>query len=283
MNLGMRCPGFLWLEGCVSHDWCYLVVQHTFCVWLHRTFDVHNSTQTTTPEAMVTDTTDDTRHVLDEEELELDEERAQRLWRKIADDPELASKVLKAVDGIVPDIFKRSMLTGVGNLLLSEDGLRAMLLEKNLPKEAVGLILSQADVMRREILRIISREIRVFLENMDFGGEIAKILTAISFEIKTEIRFVPNDQAVKPNIKNRVKVKRHKEEPFFDDSESASDGLDESSGGLDEPSQADESGDVEKKPKGKRRRWTLLRKSTEDSEEDVPTDEEDEAPISSSS
>lgn len=231
----------------------------------------------------MTDTTDDTRHVLDEEDLELDEERAQRLWRKIADDPELASKVLKAVDGIVPDIFKRSMLTGVGNLLLSEDGLRAMLLEKNLPKEAVGLILSQADVMRREILRIISREIRVFLENMDFGGEIAKILTAISFEIKTEIRFVPNDQAVKPNIKNRVKVKKNKEEPFFDETEEEPEGLDEPSEGLEEPSQPEEAGDAEKKPRGKRRRWTLLRKSTEEPEEDTTELDEEQEPLSSSS
>ena len=62
-----------------------------------------------------------------------------------------------------------------------------------------------------KVERIVSREIRIFLENVDFGGEIAKILTSVSFEIKTEIRFIPNDQAVKPQIKNKVDAKRVKD------------------------------------------------------------------------
>ena len=59
------------------------------------------------------------------------------------------------------------------------------------------MLVSQADSLRRETLRIISKEIRVFLENVDLGGELAKILTSVSFEVKTEIRFVPNDQSVR--------------------------------------------------------------------------------------
>ena len=117
-------------------------------------------------------------------------------------------RLLRALEGVVPDALKRSLVSGLGSVLLSEDGLRSLLLDKNLPKEAVGLLVGQADVMRREILRIVSREIRIFLENMDFGGEIAKILTALSFEIKMEVRFVANDQAVRPKTRSRVKVKR---------------------------------------------------------------------------
>ena len=189
-----------------------------------------------------------------ESEPILDEEGAQRFWRKIADDPELASKILKAVDGVVPDGLKRSVLNGVGSVLLNEDSLRATLSEKNLPKEAVGLLLGQADTMRKEILRIVSGEIRVFLENMDFGGEIAKILTAISFEIKTEIRFVPNDQAVKPNIKNKVKVRRQ------DESES------EEQGGEAEAAPEAQPDTPKDKPRvGRKKRWALLRKNADDS------------------
>ncbi|MEC9441741.1 MAG: hypothetical protein VYE40_11605 [Myxococcota bacterium] len=133
-------------------------------------------------------------------------------WEDIATDPEMMRRVLKAVEGIVPGILKRASIKGVGDALLSEDGLRSVLAEqKKLPKEAAGLLFSQADTMRREILRIVSREIRIFLENVDFGGEIAKILTSVSFEIKTEIRFIPNDQAVKPQIKNKVDAKRVKD------------------------------------------------------------------------
>jgi hypothetical protein len=56
----------------------------------------------------------------------------------------------------------------------------------------------------------VGREIRNALEHMDISGEMKKLLTALSFEIKTEIRFIPNDSSVgvKPDIKNKIAVKR---------------------------------------------------------------------------
>ena len=42
----------------------------------------------------------------------------------------------------------------------------------------------------------------------DLTDEVDKVLTAISLEVKTEIRFIPNDKRlVKPDIKAAVKVK----------------------------------------------------------------------------
>lgn len=121
---------------------------------------------------------------------------------------EEAHKILRGLEALVPDILKRTLLSGISNLVMNEEGLRSLVAEKNLPKEAAGFILNQADATRREILRIASREIRIFLENMDFGGEIAKILTTLSFEVRTEVRFVPNEDAVRPKIRNHVKIKR---------------------------------------------------------------------------
>jgi hypothetical protein len=134
---------------------------------------------------------------------------------------EEANKILRGLEAIVPDILKRTLVSNIGNLVMNEEGLRSIVAEKNLPKEAAGFVLNQADATRREILRIVSREIRVFLENMDFGGEIAKILTTLSFEVRTEIRFVPNDEAVRPKVRNRVKIKRQrgkgkKDEEIYD-------------------------------------------------------------------
>lgn len=149
---------------------------------------------------------DRSRHddALDDDELFSSEDDD---WQRLADDPELAGRLLRALEGIVPDILKRTLVSGVGSVL-SEEGIRSILADKKLPKETLNFLVGQADTMRREVLRIISREIRIFLENMDFGGEIAKILTTLSFEIKTEIRFVPNDASLRPELRNRVSVKR---------------------------------------------------------------------------
>jgi hypothetical protein len=77
-----------------------------------------------------------------------------------------------------------------------------------MPKELVSYFKSAIDTGRDELVRIVGNQTRKFLEGIDVGGEIAKILTALSFEIKTEIRFIPNDQKIKPEIKTSVRPKR---------------------------------------------------------------------------
>ena len=114
------------------------------------------------------------------------------------DQDDLSGRVFKAFDGFVPGVIRRATASSVGQALLNEDRVKTLLSEnKKIPKEVAGLLLSQADGLRKEVLRAVSGEIRVFLENVDLGGEIAKILTSVSFEVKTEVRFVPNDQAVR--------------------------------------------------------------------------------------
>lgn len=115
---------------------------------------------------------------------------------------------MSRLEGLMPDILKRSIVSGIGSVFMSEDGIRSMLSESKLPKEAVSYLISQADSTKRDFFRIVSREIREFLENMDFGGELTKILTSVSFEIRTEVRFIPNESAVKPNVKNRVAIRK---------------------------------------------------------------------------
>ena len=80
-----------------------------------------------------------------------------------------------------------------------------------MPKEVAGYLASTASTTKDEILRIFAREIREFLQTVNLSEEIAKMLTTLSFEVKTEIRFIPNDQkvgGVAPDVRSRVAVKR---------------------------------------------------------------------------
>lgn len=186
-------------------------------------------------------------------------------WDDLATDPEEVSKLGRTLEGLLPDVVKR----GVGGLV-SEDGLRALVKERELPREAVGFILGQADATKREVLRIVSREVRLFLENVDLGGELTKILTSVSFEIRTEVRFIPNDasSALKPNVKNRVDM-------HGQDGESKTLADDEQESEDDEQSESDREGreDGEPDPEAdggerRRRRWSLRRRRRQpDSEE----------------
>ena len=52
-------------------------------------------------------------------------------------------------------------------------------------------------------------EVRDFLEATDVAGELQRALTSLSFEIKTEVRFIPNEAGgVKPRVRARAVPKR---------------------------------------------------------------------------
>ncbi|MDB4973208.1 MAG: hypothetical protein JWN48_1549 [Myxococcaceae bacterium] len=82
--------------------------------------------------------------------------------------------------------------------------------EARLPREIAGAVLGQIDETKNDVVRIIAREVRDFLEATDLAGEIKAALTNLSFEVRTEVRFIPNDKGtgVRPDVRARGRVKR---------------------------------------------------------------------------
>lgn len=174
-------------------------------------------------------------------------------------------RIGKRLDGLVPDMVKRALVGGLGPMFMSEDGLRQSLSELRLPKEAVNFIIQQADNTKKEFMRLVAKEMRDFLESTNFYDEIARVLTTLSFEIRTQIRLVPNDQMfVRPEVKNSVKVKREKGERKGEERDG--DPWD------DEEDQDRAREDDEERPKEKRR-WGLGRRKDKDREKERDKDE----------
>src|SRR5512139_3669009 len=108
------------------------------------------------------------------------------------------------LEQFMPEIVRKTFYAGLGALFTTEEGIRRIATEMKLPKDVANYLISQAGSSKDELFRIIGRELRGFLETVNLSGELTKILTAISFEIKTEIRFIPNSEAaagVKPHVK----------------------------------------------------------------------------------
>ncbi|MCB9733892.1 MAG: hypothetical protein H6745_14935 [Deltaproteobacteria bacterium] len=107
----------------------------------------------------------------------------------------------------VSDAVRKAFGAGVRSVVSSEEWVRGVVRD-TLPRELVQYMKRQADAARDEVVRIIGNQTKRFLEGLDVGHEVQKILTALSFEIKTEIRFIPNDEKVKPDVKVGVRAKR---------------------------------------------------------------------------
>jgi uncharacterized Fe-S cluster-containing radical SAM superfamily protein len=119
------------------------------------------------------------------------------------------------LEALVPDLVKRTFYAGLGAVFTTEEGIRKLATEFSLPKDVANYLIHSAQSTKDELFRIVARELREFLQSLNLHQELAKLLTTLSFEIKTEIRFIPNDEAVgglgiKPNVKPRISIKRNR-------------------------------------------------------------------------
>ena len=140
-------------------------------------------------------------------------ERQGETTRERASEPaeSLQDLVRDRLEAFVPEMVKRTFAAGLGALFSTEEGIRKLAREMPLPKEVAGYLVNTAASTRDEFLRILARELREFLQSINLSEEIARMLTTLSFEVKTEIRFVPNDEKlghVEPDVRSKVRLRK---------------------------------------------------------------------------
>lgn len=119
------------------------------------------------------------------------------------------------LENVIPDLIKKAVGAGYNTATGSADAVKQFIAESKLPKEIANAIFQQIDETKNGLFRVVAREIRGFLEAIDWQREMQKLLTTVSFEIKTEIRFIPNDSAPeklgRPQVNAAMKVKRQRD------------------------------------------------------------------------
>jgi hypothetical protein len=131
----------------------------------------------------------------DRDEPERDEKRIERALR------EAVRKVIEA---------------GYERLSEGPENVRHLMSELKLPKEVMGALFGTLDDTKNGLYRVVAREVRDFLEHSNLAEDIVRGLTALSFEIKTEVRFIPNDARPNrptPDVRSKVSVKRASSPP----------------------------------------------------------------------
>ena len=124
------------------------------------------------------------------------------------DEEELPPEEIKKLSGIVPDIVRRAVLTGVGALFMTEEGIRNLVGDMKMPKDAIAFLMSQADKTRSEVARVVTQEVRRFLESETLRREIWKLLNGVTLEVNATIQLKPSGDATM-----KAKVKSRKKEP----------------------------------------------------------------------
>src|SRR5512137_297266 len=108
--------------------------------------------------------------------------------------------------GFVADVVRKAVLTGVGELFLTEEAARKVAREWKLPKDLATYLVSQASGAKDEVLRVLGQELRRLLDSETFRQEILKSVENMTVEIHAEMRLKASDCDATPPV--RVKVKR---------------------------------------------------------------------------
>lgn len=109
----------------------------------------------------------------------------------------------------LPEVLKRAiekgLEAGLGTLSSSGEVIRGVVGKVELPKELANYVFSQIDDTKNAVVRVVAREVREFLEAADLATELRRVLTTLAFEIRTEIRFIPNEAGgIRPEVKANI-------------------------------------------------------------------------------
>lgn len=127
------------------------------------------------------------------------------------DKPEAEVEKKRLFERAIPELFKRAVEraveSGIDRLSEGPENIRHFVGDLKLPKELLQYFYTQIDETKNGLYRVVAKEMRDVLEQTKFADEITKVLTKLSFEIKTEIRFIPNDAAVKEDHSSEADAK----------------------------------------------------------------------------
>ena len=155
---------------------------------------------------------------------EINEKLAERIRQGTLPPPaedKLTETIRQRLEHLVPELVKKTFTAGMGAVFSTEEGIRKIAREVSLP-DVAGYVASTGVGAKDKVFEVIARETRDFLANLNLTEEIAKILTTLSFEIKTEIRFIPNSERMtgaEPDVKASVRLKKNDKAMEKDDSD----------------------------------------------------------------
>ncbi|QRN92879.1 hypothetical protein JRI60_27090 [Archangium violaceum] len=111
--------------------------------------------------------------------------------------------------GFVPEFVRKVAVAGLGALFMTEEGIRSLAGQLKLPKEMLGYILGQAEKTKDEVGRVVSEEVRRFLQSEKLRDELLKLVSGMTIEVKAQIRLVPpedRDEEEQEEAPRRTKV-----------------------------------------------------------------------------
>ena len=93
--------------------------------------------------------------------------------------------------GTWKDPARELALTGLAAFFMAEDSVRKRLKDLKMPKELGGIILEGASKKKEDVYHLVAKELRSFLEKVDFGKEFSEFFKKHQIHLDAKIKFEP--------------------------------------------------------------------------------------------
>src|SRR5689334_4965072 len=101
--------------------------------------------------------------------------------------------------GVIPELVRKVAVAGLGAVFMTEEGIRNLAGQLKLPKEALAMALGQAEKTKEEIGRVLSEELRRFLQSEKLRDEFLKMIAGMTIEVRAEVKLVPDRVKQQPD------------------------------------------------------------------------------------
>ncbi len=98
-------------------------------------------------------------------------------------------------DGKIEGLLKKVLTTGVTAAFMTEESVRALLKDVPLPKDIVGGLLENARNTKTEFVAGVKNELKTYLDKIDLGKEVDKIVEKYDFQINATISLKKKKKA----------------------------------------------------------------------------------------
>ena len=116
-----------------------------------------------------------------------------------------SEKSEKKGGGTVTDLARKILLTGLGAIFMTEEGIRKSLGDLKVPKDAVSGLLDMMKRQKNEVLSAVATELGNFLSKVKVHEELRKALTGLQVHLDAKLTF---DPAKKHSDEPKITVKK---------------------------------------------------------------------------
>jgi len=116
-------------------------------------------------------------------------------------------KYFEKKTGGMTEVARRILLTGLGAIFMTEEGIRKALGDMKLPKDAVGYVMDTVLKQKDELLGMVASELSKFFSKVKVHEEVQKALSGLQLHLDAKLTF--DQKKVHPVSAPKISVKKH--------------------------------------------------------------------------